>query len=62
MFKTNISLKGPYGKMREEPTLTQEELNFLLEVLLEPESPRSVLDNDFFNVPCTEPSVDTSDG
>jgi len=48
--------------MNEEPTLTQEEFNFLLEILLEPESPRSVLDNDIFNEPCTEPSVDTSDG
>ena len=62
MFKPNISLEGTYVKMSEETTLTQEEFNFLLEVLLEPESPRSVLDNDFFNVPCTEPSVDTSDG
>ena len=62
MFKPNISYEGTYVRMSEEPTLTQEEFNFLLEVLLEPESPRSVLDNDFFNVPCTEPSVDTSDG
>jgi hypothetical protein len=42
--------------MSEEPTLTQEEL------LLEPESPRSVLDNDIFNEPSSEPSNDTGDG
>jgi hypothetical protein len=48
--------------MSEEPTLTQEEFNYLLEVLLEPESPRSVLDNDIFNEPGSESSVDTSDG
>lgn len=56
MFKLNISLEGTYVRMSEESTLTQEEL------LLEPESPRSVLDNDLFNVPCTEPSVDTGYG
>jgi hypothetical protein len=48
--------------MNEESALTQEEFNFLLELLLEPESPRSVLDNDIFNGPCSEPSVDTSVG
>jgi len=37
--------------MSEEPTLTQEEL------LLEPESPRSVLDNDFFDESCSESPV-----
>ena len=45
--------------MSEESALTQEEFNYLLELLLEPESPRSVLDNDFFDGPRSEPSVDT---
>ena len=48
--------------MNEESALTPEEFNFLLELLLEPESPRSVLDNDLFNESGSESSVDTSDG
>ena len=32
-----------------ESALTEEEFNYLLQLLLEPESPRSVLDNGIFD-------------
>ena len=35
-----------------ESALTEEEFNYLLQLLLEPDSPRSVLDNGFFDEPC----------